>query len=83
MNRHRSFWGELLVAREESLAAFSGASPDLIDAPAAIPRTCRQDRSRIGSPVQTSTQCARCRNPETRLKQSTEGGEQRWRTRCN
>jgi hypothetical protein len=68
MNHHWSFWGELLVALEESLTAFSGVNPDLIDAPAAIPKTCRRDRSGIGSSVQTSAKCTRRRNPETRSK---------------
>ena len=32
MSHHRRFWDGLLVALEESLAAFSGVNPDLIDA---------------------------------------------------
>jgi hypothetical protein len=83
MKHHPSFWGELLVVLEESLTAFSGVSPDLIDAPTAIPKTCRRDSSKIGSSVQTSAQCTRRRNPEARSKQSIEGGEERWRTRCS
>ena len=61
MNHHRRFWDELLAALEESLAAFSGVNPDLIDAPAVIPSTCLRDSSRIGFSVQTSAQCTRRR----------------------
>ena len=73
MKHHPSFWGELLVVLEESLTAFSGVNPDLIDAPAAIPKTCRRDSSRIGSSVQISAECARRRNPETRSKPINRG----------
>lgn len=42
MNPHRRFWDELLLAVEESLAAFGGVSPDLIGYSPATPNTCRQ-----------------------------------------
>ena len=54
MNHRRRFWDVLLVALEESLAAFSGADPELIDAPTTIPKTRRRDRGRFGSSVQRS-----------------------------
>lgn len=68
MNHHRRFWDELLVALEESLAAFSGVNPDLIDAPATIPKSCRRDASRFGSSVQTEALYTGRRNSERRSK---------------
>jgi hypothetical protein len=73
MSSRRRFWDGLLVALEESLAAFSGVNPDLIDASAAIPKTCRRDGSRFGSSVQTSPLSARSRNSETGLKTINRG----------
>jgi hypothetical protein len=67
MNHHRRFWDELLVALEESFAAFSGVNPDLIEAPTTIPKTCRRDGGMFGSPAKTSAICPRLRM-ETRLK---------------
>ena len=66
MNHHRRFWGELLATLEESLAAFSGVNPDLIDAPATIPKTRRRDGDRFGSLVQTSALCTNRRDSKTR-----------------
>ena len=66
MSHHRRFWDGLLVALEESLAAFSGVNPDLIDAPATIPKTCRRDGGRFGSSVQTSALCTRRRDSKAR-----------------
>jgi hypothetical protein len=54
MSHNRRFCDGLLVALEESLVAFSGVNPDLIDAPATIPNTCCRDGGRFGSSVQTS-----------------------------
>ena len=68
MNHHRRFWDELLAALEESLAAFSGVNPDLIDAPTTIPKTCRRDGSRFGSSVQTSALSTGRRNSDARSK---------------
>lgn len=65
MNHRRRFWEELLVALEESLAAFSGVDPDLIDAPKTIPKTCR-DGGRVGSSVQRLALSTGRRNSETR-----------------
>ena len=64
MNHRRRFWEELLEALEESLAAFSGVDPDLIDAPKTIPKTCR-DGGRVGSSVQRSAPSTGRRYSET------------------
>lgn len=42
MNPHRRFWDELLLAVEESLAAFGGVSPDLVGNSQATPKARRQ-----------------------------------------
>ncbi len=73
MNDCRRFWDELLVALEESLAAFSGLNLGLIDAPTTIARTCRRDGSRFSSSVQTLALSAGRRNSETRSRK-TNGG---------
>jgi hypothetical protein len=73
MNHHRRFWDELLVSLEESLAAFSGVNPDLIDAPATIPKTVRWDAGRFGSVLQTSPVGTRDRNSETQSKTINRG----------
>jgi len=73
MNHHRRFWDELLLALEESLAAFSGVNPDLIDTSATIPKHCRGDGSRFGSAVQTSALGTRGLNSETRSKTINRG----------
>ena len=65
MNHRRRFWDELLVALEESLAAFSGVNPDFMDAPAAITKNCHRDGSRFSSAVHTSALSTGRRNPET------------------
>jgi hypothetical protein len=54
MSSRRRFWDGLLVALEESLAAFSGVNPDLIEVSATLPKNCRRDGSRFGSSVPTS-----------------------------
>ena len=68
MSHHRRFWDEFLVALEESLAAFSGVNPDLIDASAKIPKTCRRDGGRLSSSVRSSAPGTRGRNSEIRSK---------------
>lgn len=68
MNQHRRFWDGLLVALEESLAAFSGVNPDLIDAPATTPKSCRRDDGRLVSPVRSSALSTGRRNSETRSR---------------
>lgn len=68
MNPHRRFWDELLVALEESLVAYGGVNPDFIDAPATIPKTCRRDGGRLGSPLQASALSTGHRISETRSK---------------
>lgn len=73
MNHHRRFWDGLLVALEESLAAFSGVNIDLIDAPTTIPRTCRRDDGRFGASVQTSARRTGRGNSETRSKTINRG----------
>jgi hypothetical protein len=73
MNHHRRFWDELLVSIEESLAAFSGVNPDLVDGPATIPKTCCRDGGRFGSSVQVSPPGARDRNSETQSKTNNRG----------
>ena len=73
MNHHRRFWDGLLVAVEESLAVFSGASPDLIDASATIPKSCRKDGSRFGSSVQTEALSTGRRNSKTRSRTINRG----------
>jgi len=70
MNHHRRFWDEVLVALEESLAAFSGVDPELIAAAAMIPKTCRRDGGRRGSSAQASSCRTRRRGLETRLKET-------------
>lgn len=54
MNHHRRFWDELLVVLEESLAAFSGVDPELIDASTTISKTCRRDGGKVDSSGQRS-----------------------------
>ena len=73
MNHHRRFWDELLVTLEESLAAFSGVNPDLIDAPSTIPKTCSRDGSRFGSSVRPPALGTRGRNSEIRSKTINRG----------
>ncbi len=73
MSHHRRFWDEFLVTLEESLAAFSGVNPDLIDASATLPKHCRRDGSRFGSSVQTSALGTRSRDSETRSKPINRG----------
>lgn len=73
MSHHRRFWDEFLVALEESLAAFSGVNPDLIDASATIPKTCRRDGSRFGSSVRSTALGTRGRNSEIRSKTINRG----------
>jgi hypothetical protein len=73
MNHPRGFWNELLVTLEESLAAFSGVNPDLIDASATIPKHSRRDGSRFGSSVPTSPLGTRDRNSETQSKTINRG----------
>lgn len=73
MNHHRRFWDGLLVALEESLAVFSGVNPELIDASATIPKTCRRDGSRFGSSVRSSALGTRGRNSEIRSKSINRG----------
>ncbi len=73
MNHHRRFWDELLVTLEESLAAFSGVNPDLINAPATTPKHCRRDGSRFGSSVPTSPLGTRGRNSGTQSKTINRG----------
>ena len=73
MNDRRRFWDELLVAREESLAAFSGVNLDLIDAPTTIPRTCRRDGSRFSSSVQTLALSTGRQNSEIRSRKNNRG----------
>ena len=68
MNDRRRFWDELLVALEESLAAFSGVDPELIDASTTIYKTCRRDGSRVVSSVQRSALSKGLRNSETRSR---------------
>jgi hypothetical protein len=73
MNNHRRFWDELLVTLEESLAAFSGVNPDLINASSTIPKYSRRDGSRFGSSVQTSPPGTRSRNSEARSRTINRG----------
>lgn len=73
MNDRRRFWDELLVALEESLAAFSGVDPELIDASTTISKTCRRDSGRVGSSVQRSALSRGLRNSETRSR-TVKGG---------
>ena len=73
MNHHRRFWDELLAVLEESLAAFSGVNPDLIDAPTTIPKTCRRDGSMFGSSVQAAALSTGRRNLDARSKTINRG----------
>jgi hypothetical protein len=68
MNDRRRFWDELLVALEESLAAFSGVDPELIEASTTISKTCRRDGGRVGSSVQRSALSKGVRNSEARSR---------------
>lgn len=62
---HLRFWNEFLLTLEESPAAFSGIDPDLIVAPATIPKTCHGDGSGSGYSVRTSVLCTRGRDSKT------------------
>jgi len=55
MNEHRHFWGELLLAVEDSLAAFCGVNLDLIGQTPTILRIRHRDDCRLGSPTQASS----------------------------
>lgn len=77
MNHHRRFWNELMVAFEESLAAFSGVSPDLIAQSPAMAKTDRRDNNRFGSSVQTSSISAGFCHSKYGRKGSSEGGKER------
>lgn len=55
MNEHRHFWGELLLAVEDSLAAFCGVGPVLIGQSPAILKIRHRDDCRLGAPTQTSS----------------------------
>lgn len=66
MNHRPRFWDELLVALEETLIAYSGLDPELIDAPTMIPKTCHRDSGRSGSSVHGSMLSTGGRNSETR-----------------
>jgi hypothetical protein len=76
MNHDRRFWDELLVAVEESLAAFSGVSPDLIAQSPVVTKTDRRDSSRFGSSMQTSSISAGFCHSKVRSNSSTVGGKE-------
>lgn len=83
MNPDRRFWDELLLVAEESFAAFSGVSPDLIGHSLAIPKACHPETAGSvlqrtnGRPAQDSAvrRCGR--------QSSIKGGEEAWRAGCN
>lgn len=77
MSHRRRFWEELLMALEESLAAFSGVDPDLIDAPKTTPKTCR-DGGRVGSSVQRPASSTGRRDSETRSRTVNRGSTEGW-----
>jgi hypothetical protein len=54
MNHHRRFWGELLIAVEESLAAFSGVKPDLVAQAPVLAKTDCRDSNRFRCSMRAS-----------------------------
>ncbi len=72
MNHRRRFWDELLVALEESLSAFSGVNPDLIDAHHDS-QNLSSGWSRYGSSAQRSALSTGRRNTDTRSRTTNRG----------
>lgn len=59
MRRNSSFWAALMLAVEESLAAFSGVSPDMVGHSQAVSKTTRLAAGRLISAVRTPSICRR------------------------
>jgi hypothetical protein len=77
MNHHWHFWDELLRATEESYAAFSGVSPDLIGDSRAIPKTRHPDSNREVAVRRRLRRSAEASALRSTVAKSKTGGEDR------
>ena len=59
MRQNSSFWDALMLAVEESLAAFSGVSPDMVGHSKAVSKTTRPAAGRFTSTVPAPSICRR------------------------
>ncbi len=84
MNPHRRFWDELLLVVEESLAAFGGVSPDLIESFASDSKHLSSRHGAFCSSGQKSSIVRKILPFEYAVdKSSIKGGEEVWRADCN
>ncbi len=66
MRQGHCFWAALMLAVEESLAAFSGVSPDPVRHSQVIPKAVRPVDGRLPSAIRTQSICRRfwCQSAE-------------------
>jgi hypothetical protein len=73
MNQHWRLWEELLLVVEESFAAFSGVSTDLVGHSQAVPKAGCPAGDRLSSAIRASSACRRFRLSAAEKNRSDKG----------